>query len=72
LLIDNDAPLYFEGLVEGEITLSQSGKAGFGYDPIFIPKGFNRTFAEMTAEEKNSISHRAKAVVKLVNYLKTI
>ena len=72
LLIDNDAPMYFEGSVEGEITLIQSGKAGFGYDPIFIPKGFSRTFAEMSSEEKNSISHRGKAVSKLVTYLKTI
>ncbi len=72
LLIDNDAPIYFEGSAEGEITLTQSGKAGFGYDPIFIPKGFSRTFAEMTAEEKNGISHRAKAVGKLVNYLNTL
>jgi len=72
LLIDNDAPMYFEGSVEGETHLIQSGKAGFGYDPIFIPKGFSRTFAEMSSEEKNSISHRGKAVSKLVTYLKTI
>ena len=69
LLLTDQPPLFFEGLVEGKITESENGKAGFGYDPIFIPEGFNCTFAEMTAEEKNSISHRGKAVQKLVNYL---
>lgn len=59
----------FEGAVEGEITETLSGKAGFGYDPIFKPRGEKKTFAEMTAEEKNSMSHRARAVKELVGFL---
>lgn len=69
LLLDKQKPIFFEGVVEGEIAETETGHAGFGYDPIFIPNGFNCTFAEMTAEEKNRISHRGKAVEKLVNYL---
>ncbi len=60
----------FEGIVEGEITHTHSGAQGFGYDPIFCPEGNPKTFAEMTTEEKNEISHRARAVKKLVNHLK--
>ena len=59
----------FEGVVEGQITEKKSGAKGFGYDPIFKPKGYNLTFSEMTLEEKNKISHRGQAVKKLVNYL---
>ena len=69
LLIADKEPVYFEGIVEGRITETICGNSGFGYDPIFIPDGFSCTFAEMTAEEKNSISHRGKAVQKLVNFL---
>jgi len=69
LLLEDKEPVSFEGSVEGIITLIQNGSAGFGYDPIFIPNGFSCTFAEMAAEEKNSISHRGKAVDKLINYL---
>ncbi len=72
LLLEDKEPVYFEGSVEGVITLDENGSAGFGYDPIFIPNGFSCTFAEMTAEEKNRISHRGKAVGKLVNYLKNL
>jgi XTP/dITP diphosphohydrolase len=61
---------FFEGAVEGSICYERSGKAGFGYDPIFKPQGFDRTFSEMSAEEKNSVSHRAKAMAKLVEFLK--
>lgn len=61
----------FEGVVEGEITLGLSGTAGFGYDPVFRPEGYKKTFAEMTANEKNAISHRGIAVGKLVEYLKS-
>jgi len=69
LLIDNNEPIFFEGIVEGQIAKTINGNSGFGYDPIFIPNGFSCTFAEMTADEKNSISHRGKAVQKLINFL---
>ena len=59
----------FEGIVNGEIMYERSGAEGFGYDPIFRPEGFDQTFAEMTAEEKNSVSHRGRAVAKLADYL---
>ncbi len=58
----------FEGLVEGQIQHEQIGNMGFGYDPIFIPEDKNLTFAEMTIDEKNKISHRARALAKLVDY----
>ena len=61
-----------EGIVEGEITTSESGAEGFGYDPLFMPEGYDRTFAEMSAEEKNAISHRGRAVAKLVEMLHDI
>ena len=60
----------FEGVCEGEITLQKSGEKGFGYDPIFLPKGSNKTFAEMSLAEKAIISHRGLAVAQLVNFLK--
>lgn len=60
---------YFEGIVEGEIIAVRKGIKGFGYDPVFLPYGYNLTFAEMTLEEKNKISHRARAVNKLVDFL---
>jgi len=60
----------FEGVCRGEITTERSGNEGFGYDPIFRPKGYEVTFAEMSMEEKNAISHRGKAVRALVEYLK--
>jgi XTP/dITP diphosphohydrolase len=63
---------YFEGMAEGEITMEKSGAEGFGYDPIFRPVGHSRTFAEMTLEEKNVISHRAKAVEKLAAFLQSL
>lgn len=59
----------FEGIVNGTITNSFSGTEGFGYDPVFMPDGQNRTFAEMPLSEKNKISHRGLAVGKLVNFL---
>lgn len=61
---------YFEGRVKGYITEEKRGSAGFGYDPVFVPDGHTRTFAEMNAEEKNAISHRSAAVDKLLNFLK--
>lgn len=61
----------FEGICEGEITLSPTGEKGFGYDPIFKPTGSDKTFAEMNTEEKNKFSHRRKAVDKLIEFLQT-
>ena len=60
----------FEGIVEGEILNEKSGQEGFGYDPIFSPEGKGISFAEMSAEEKNQISHRGRAVEKLIAWLK--
>jgi XTP/dITP diphosphohydrolase len=62
-------PATFDGIVEGEIINELRGTAGFGYDPIFQPTGYDRTFAEMTTQEKNALSHRAIAVKKLAQYL---
>lgn len=71
-LVIDDKHFLFEGIVEGEITLSPTGESGFGYDPIFRPLGYDKTFAEMTLETKNKISHRAIAVGKLVDFLKNV
>lgn len=60
----------FEGVVEGWITDRASGALGFGYDPVFIPQGYEQTFAEMDLDVKNQISHRAKAVSELIDFLK--
>ena len=60
----------FEGRVEGTIATAESGSEGFGYDPLFVPSGEIITFAQMSAEAKNAISHRGRAVAKLVNFLK--
>jgi len=68
----NEKQQFFEGTIEGQIIKERKGVKGFGYDPIFIPNGYDKTFAEMTAEEKNAISHRAVAVAKLVAYLKSL
>jgi XTP/dITP diphosphohydrolase len=59
----------FEGICEGSIATEQKGNAGFGYDPVFIPAGSNRCFAEMTIEEKADISHRSKAVAQMAQFL---
>jgi XTP/dITP diphosphohydrolase len=63
---------FFEGTVEGSIRHERSGTAGFGYDPIFQPEGYSITFAEMTMAEKNTISHRAKAMIGLMEFLEQI
>ena len=58
-----------EGIVRGSIATEEYGKGGFGYDPIFIPEGYNKTFGELPAEIKNAISHRARALAELVKVL---
>ena len=63
---------YFDGIAKGNITEERSGSQGFGYDPIFTPEGEQRTFAEMTDQEKNILSHRGKAVRKLIEHLRSI
>jgi XTP/dITP diphosphohydrolase len=70
-LILNDKTHIFEGIVRGEISNEKRGTDGFGYDPIFIPEGQTKTFAEMTLAEKNQQSHRARAFEKMINFLKT-
>ena len=70
-LIWNGEEHFFEGTVEGTIRHELIGAAGFGYDPIFQPNGYAKTFAEMSLEEKNAISHRAKAMGKLLDFLNT-
>ena len=60
---------YFEGIVNGKIITERKGSEGFGYDPVFIPEGYTQTFAEMSLAEKNKISHRARAVARLVDFL---
>ncbi|RDV15128.1 non-canonical purine NTP diphosphatase [Pontibacter diazotrophicus] len=62
----------FEGTVEGTINKEWKGNKGFGYDPVFVPDGYDRTFAEMSAAEKNAISHRGRAVQQLVAFLKAL
>ena len=69
LILDGQEHL-FEGIVEGRIANEPAGVEGFGYDPLFIPDGFSKTFAEMTAEEKNAVSHRGRAVRRLVEFLR--
>jgi XTP/dITP diphosphohydrolase len=63
-------PVLFHGSVSGTIITEPRGKEGFGYDPVFVPDGFTKTFAEMTMAEKNQLSHRAIAVKKLAEFLK--
>lgn len=69
-LIQDATPQQFEGVVRGRIRHQMSGAEGFGYDPVFEPEGFDRTFAEMTLAEKNTLSHRARAMAALCNFLK--
>ena len=68
----NNKQFLFDGICKGDILNQKQGEKGFGYDPIFQPKGFNKSFAEMTSEEKNKISHRGLAIYKLVEFLKSI
>jgi len=68
-LIINGEKYFFEGSINGTILEKKTGEDGFGYDPIFQPNGFDLSFAEMSLGQKNSISHRANAVKKLINFL---
>ena len=68
-LIEDGSEKLFEGIVDGSIIPEKKGNMGFGYDPIFIPNGYSQTFAEMDIVEKNKISHRARAIQKLSEYL---
>ncbi len=70
-LLDGNEVKVFEGTMEGWIAFSYEGAEGFGYDPIFIPQGFSKTNAQLGMKIKNQISHRAKALRKLAEYLKT-
>jgi XTP/dITP diphosphohydrolase len=71
-LILNGEEHYFEGICEGKILKERKGKEGFGYDPVFMPGGSDKSFAEMSMEEKNTYSHRGKAVAALVAFLKQL
>ena len=70
-LILDDKEYLFEGIVKGQITREQRGTSGFGYDPIFQPEGYSKTFAELGDDVKNTISHRALAVKELVDFLQS-
>ena len=70
-LVDGDKENTFEGICEGEILTEQKGERGFGYDPVFCPKGYEQTFAEINLEIKNEISHRGRAIHKFIEFLKT-
>ena len=71
-LILNGKEFFFEGIVKGEILHEKQGDKGFGYDPVFMPDGFYKSYAEMDLVEKNSISHRAKAMDALICFLKNL
>lgn len=71
-LVINNREIQFEGIVNGKILHQKRGSSGFGYDPIFQPAGHELSFAEMSLPEKNKISHRGRAVSKLVDYLKKL
>jgi XTP/dITP diphosphohydrolase len=68
-LIWNDQVFFFEGICEGRISEEARGAGGFGYDPLFIPKGYDQTFGELPAEVKNTLSHRGRAVQRMVQFL---
>jgi XTP/dITP diphosphohydrolase len=69
-LIQGANTIFFEGKIDGEIAEHPHGESGFGYDPIFVPQNYTISFAQLSADEKNKISHRALAVEKLANYLR--
>ena len=69
LTVKDNQNLIFNGKIKGKISEQAKGRFGFGYDPVFIPKNYNKTLAELTTKEKNEISHRSIAVTKLINFL---
>lgn len=69
--LDENGPVQFEGIVRGRILTEKVGEKGFGYDPLFVPEGFDRTFAQMSLEEKNPLSHRGQAIAKWLAFMKT-
>lgn len=71
LILDNEEML-FEGIADGEIITQKRGDSGFGYDPIFVPRGYDKSFSEMPLSEKNLISHRKKAFQMLAEYLMSV
>ncbi len=70
--VDDHKNLYFEGIVKGKIAFEKSGIGGFGYDPIFIPDGYDLSFADLDQKIKNKVSHRARAAEQLLSYLDTL
>jgi len=68
-LIQGENTLFFDGKINGDIALLPQGESGFGYDPIFMPEGYQISFAQLSSEEKNKISHRALAVKNLIDFL---
>ena len=71
-LIIDEKEYLFEGIIKGEIGTIKKGDSGFGYDPIFVPEGYNETFAELGSDIKNKISHRALAINKLCEFLHSL
>ncbi len=69
LAASDEEKYFFEGICSGNIIDSEKGNAGFGYDALFVPNGYDKTFAEMNAEMKNEISHRARALDKLISFI---
>ena len=69
LTVKENQNVIFNGKIDGKISEKAKGRFGFGYDPVFIPKNYNKTLAELSANEKNEISHRSIAVTKLINFL---
>jgi XTP/dITP diphosphohydrolase len=67
--VTRDDEYLFEGACEGQITTDKRGEKGFGYDPVFMPEGYQKTFAELSSEEKNRISHRGRAVQKFLEFI---